>query len=316
MAKTAVSDWTQHSPITEFIEPFKRKSRVHYGFHGYFTSQPFNVVSQYIGHYSREGELVADPFCGSGVTAVESLRLKRRAFALDLNSFAVLLTQAKCSYVDLEKFKSLYERILSEVTEECEEIESIPEAKSEDLKIPYWYPQKVKLPRDSDVDFLDEIFSKKQLYQLALIKSHIDKIRPCPEKDLLLIQFCGTMRRANKAYSLPDDGRPATAGDFTIFQTGRYRIPKRVVTLPVLPSFINKFNSLVQAKRETNPFFKDFVNEKTLDCEIGSATDLRPYLKSKSVDYIYTDPPYGAHIRYLDLSTVYNAWLKYEISEI
>jgi len=98
------SQWSPQSPITEFIEPFKRRSRVHYGFHGYFTSQPYNVVASYIKHYSLEGELVADPFVGSGVTAVESLRSRRRAFALDLNPFAVLLTRAKCSYVDIEKY--------------------------------------------------------------------------------------------------------------------------------------------------------------------------------------------------------------------
>lgn len=35
----------------------------------------------------------------------------------------------------------------------------------------------------------------------------------------------------------------------------------------------------------------------------------------ESVDYIYTDPPYGAHIAYLDLSTMWNAWLGFEVSE-
>jgi len=32
-------------------------------------------------------------------------------------------------------------------------------------------------------------------------------------------------------------------------------------------------------------------------------------IKDESVDYIYTDPPYGAKIPYLDLSIMWNAWL-------
>src|SRR5205807_7885405 len=33
-----------------------------------------------------------------------------------------------------------------------------------------------------------------------------------------------------------------------------------------------------------------------------------------SIDYVYTDPPYGAHIAYLDLSTMWAAWLELGIS--
>jgi hypothetical protein len=33
------------------------------------------------------------------------------------------------------------------------------------------------------------------------------------------------------------------------------------------------------------------------------------------VDYIFTDPPYGAHIAYLDLSILWNHWLGFSVSE-
>lgn len=42
----------------------------------------------------------------------------------------------------------------------------------------------------------------------------------------------------------------------------------------------------------------------------ASATEMLKYIEPNSVDYIYTDPPYGAKISYLDLSTIWNAWLK------
>ena len=46
----------------------------------------------------------------------------------------------------------------------------------------------------------------------------------------------------------------------------------------------------------------------------GSATDLF-FIPNESIDYIYTDPPYGAKIPYLDLSAMWNAWLDLEVTE-
>lgn len=314
MAKTSQVEFII-KPIENYIEPFKRQSAVHYGFHSYFTTQPYNVVQKYIDNYSQPGELIADPFVGSGVTAVESLRLKRRCFALDLNPFAVFLTKNKCSYANIDKLSKMFHSVLDAVETKCEKIEKIPLNKSEKIKIPFWYPDKVKLPSDSDVPYLDEIFTRKQLYQLSFIKNQIDKFPESNEKDLLLIVFCGTLSRANVAYSLPDDGRSIYSGDFTIFHTGRYRIPSKRAEIPVLPVFKRRFEDIIKAKKETNLRFIRYVNQHTLQLFVGSATNLKPYLADNSVDYIYTDPPYGGHIRYLDLSTVYNAWLKFDVSE-
>ena len=43
------------------------------------------------------------------------------------------------------------------------------------------------------------------------------------------------------------------------------------------------------------------------------AAALAKHLKPESVDYIFTDPPYGAFIAYLDLSTLWNHWLGFHV---
>ena len=141
------NDYSKIKPIEDFIEPFKRRSPVHYGFHSYFTTQPFNVVQEYIRHFSKKNELVADPFVGSGVTAVESLRLGRKTFALDLNPFAVFITKTKCSYVDLDSLYRMYEKILKTIEKDCERIENLSQKESIKLEIPFWYPKDILLPR-------------------------------------------------------------------------------------------------------------------------------------------------------------------------
>jgi adenine-specific DNA methylase len=39
-----------------------------------------------------------------------------------------------------------------------------------------------------------------------------------------------------------------------------------------------------------------------------------PELSNRSVDFIFTDPPFGDMIPYLNLSTLWNAWLQFEVN--
>src|SRR2546422_11421246 len=75
-------------PILEAIPAARQDEARHYGVHPYFTRRPANVVRAYIARYSQEGDVVLDPFGGTGVTAIEAFLLGRRAIQNDLNPFA------------------------------------------------------------------------------------------------------------------------------------------------------------------------------------------------------------------------------------
>jgi len=45
------------------------------------------------------------------------------------------------------------------------------------------------------------------------------------------------------------------------------------------------------------------------------AATLDKVIKPNSVDYIFTDPPYGAFISYLDLSILWNHWLGFPVTD-
>jgi DNA modification methylase len=55
-----------------------------YLMHKFWARKPHNVVGEYIEHYSKKGDIVLDPFVGSGVTAIEALKRGRKAIAIDL----------------------------------------------------------------------------------------------------------------------------------------------------------------------------------------------------------------------------------------
>jgi len=79
--------------------------------HKFWARKPHNVVEEYIKHYSKKGEIVLDPFVGSGITAVEALVLERKAIAIDLNPIAAFITEMVAKPADIEGIKEAYEKI-------------------------------------------------------------------------------------------------------------------------------------------------------------------------------------------------------------
>src|SRR5437667_9487403 len=55
------------------------------------------IVRSLISHFSSRREWICDPFCGSGVVALQALIMGRRAMANDLSRYAVCLTKGKLS---------------------------------------------------------------------------------------------------------------------------------------------------------------------------------------------------------------------------
>jgi hypothetical protein len=91
-----------------------------YTMHKYFARRPWNVFSELVSHYSLPYEIVLDPFCGGGVTVVESLKMKRKAIGVDLNPLATYVTLMEAKPIDLDifkrEFRELSKRAKSRIT--------------------------------------------------------------------------------------------------------------------------------------------------------------------------------------------------------
>jgi len=107
------SDNSRRAP---FAEPVKAgKNTAIYNVHSYHTKVPPQGIVPYIEHYTEPGDLVLDPFCGSGMTGVAALLCGRNAVLNDLSPAAVHIARNYTTPVDVVALKREFERIKAAV---------------------------------------------------------------------------------------------------------------------------------------------------------------------------------------------------------
>ena len=299
-------------PIRQAYTALKTKAW-HFRIHPYFTKQPSNVVGEYIKHFCPKGGLVLDPFCGSGVTAIEALTNNRKTACLDIDPLATFITRQSCiSPVNLDAFSENVERISNSIKSVVEFVRSANEKELDDFEIDAWYPRNIRLPSNADRIYVEDLFYRDNLIILSYILKEIEKTEAEDIKNLLLFAFSGILHRASLTY-IEWEG---SGGHSTIFQQYRYYVPKKPGKLDVWNLFKRKCNSLKKIKKTCNELLGDkFKEGDSFIIHCDSADNLSKYLDNNSIDYIFTDPPYGDNISYIDLSTMYHAWLGFEINE-
>ena len=152
-----------------------------YSTHGimrYFGKFPPPIARYLIKTYSEEGDLVIDPTCGSGTTALESLLLGRNSICMDINPLSILVSKVKVTRIPEADFNKWLDKLLAFLRS--------GRSKSQ---------QELVGLRNSDHWFLRET-----LHSLGRIKHAIYSIKaPKHVEDALLVTLLGIVRRVSRA---------------------------------------------------------------------------------------------------------------------
>ena len=167
-----------------FLNP-KAKERV-----GYPTQKPIILLEQIIKLVTDEGDLVVDPFVGSGTTAVASKILNRKYIGIDKSKEAVDLTNDRLgslikteSYL-LKKGKAAYRNLSEKQLNILQCLNATPVQRNSGIdgflkEYIYDRPVSVKIQRENET--LDEAVGKlsksskiKQCSFMILVRTHID----------------------------------------------------------------------------------------------------------------------------------------------
>ena len=118
---------TPYDPATDKYnkKPFDKpitttKATAIYNMHTYWSKKPHDAIRQYIHHYTQPGDIVLDPFCGSGGTALAALMEGRTAIAIDLSPAATFITKNYCTPVDAAELQSAFEDLQRKVKSEMD----------------------------------------------------------------------------------------------------------------------------------------------------------------------------------------------------
>jgi len=75
-----------------------------YNAHSYHTKVPLQGIEPFILHYTEPGDLVLDPFCGSGMMGIAALKHGRRPILIEISPAAAFITKGYCAPIDLDEF--------------------------------------------------------------------------------------------------------------------------------------------------------------------------------------------------------------------
>src|SRR5436309_4453296 len=237
-------------PILEAIPAARQEEARHYGVHPYFTRRPANVVRAYIQRYSQEGDVVLDPFGGTGVTAIEAFLLGRKAIQNDLNPFANFIARniADTTLSSPVPLRQAFERVHLECEKGLAEIETNEVAAKNWLKrLPL--PKNIRLPRNSDAEWYYDMFSSRQFAGLAILKQAIEHKGEGIVRDLLLLAWSASVAKLNRTF-LSAKGRAESRGGSSIFSIYRYKLASSCVELPIWETFRGRYQNVLAAKEE------------------------------------------------------------------
>lgn len=112
---------TDDYDVPAFDQPIATtKATAIYNMHTYWSKKPHDAIRQYIAHYTEPGDLVLDPFCGSGGTALAALIEGRKAIAIDRSPAATFITRSYCTAVDVTGLRSAFEDLKASVQHEMD----------------------------------------------------------------------------------------------------------------------------------------------------------------------------------------------------
>ncbi|MBD3187414.1 hypothetical protein GF325_11335, partial [Candidatus Bathyarchaeota archaeon] len=79
--------------------------------HKYWSRKPVNVFREHIAAMTEPGDILLDPFCGSGVSVSQSLILGRKVIGTDINPIAIHITRNTIQRGDIDLICGVYERL-------------------------------------------------------------------------------------------------------------------------------------------------------------------------------------------------------------
>jgi len=235
----------------------------------------------FISLLSSRGELVFDPFGGSGTTALEAIRLGRRAASVDANPVAALIGRVKTARVSPESVAELH--LLHGALRAL--LESLPTDAAELVAA---YGSHAPTIANREKWFADSAFG-----ELAYIRYRITHLESEAARDISLLALSRTVLSAS----------------FQDSETRYKSVPREVAIGETTKRYVKEFEAVMKSVARNAAATRYGISQfLTGDVRHLTSKDI----PDGSVDLVMTSPPYGNATDYHLYHRFRLLWLGYD----
>ena len=257
-----------------------------HSFHRYYGKLIPAIPRTFIKEFTKENDLVFDPFSGSGTTAVEAVALGRNFCGLEINPLSQKIAEIKTKKLDSERLKNYNKNLLNFI-------------KNFDYE-----------PTENDLPFLinrNHWFKNFVQKDLLIIQKSIEKFflnLKEKDKDDYKLFYQMTLSAILKNVSNADTRH--------VFPGISKRMRKLEAEGKIHIDVLASFERAIKKRAEYYNDYKYDVNAEIILAD-SSNTNVN-FLKNK-VDLIVTNPPYISSVRYIETLKLEMYWLEFITSQ-
>ncbi len=215
-----------------------------HGIHPYHAKFIPEIPREFIIDYSKEGNIVLDPFCGSGTTLLESMMLKRKSYGVDLSVLASMISKAKVFTPNLMVLDEIFNQLIGKL-------------------------DKIELTKPIEFENKDSWFSSKTSYILDRLMLQINSIYDENHKNIFKVLVSSIIKTVSNKRKVWNNGYIADnvlpnmeyKGDVIKVLKSRYKLMKE--------SYIELVSAL-----PTNYFIPSVHNCNILDFRLDEKVDI------------------------------------------
>jgi DNA modification methylase len=253
--------------------------------HGYYT-YPAKFIPQLAARlicgHSDDGDIVIDPFMGSGTTIVEAMVNGRIGIGCDINEIACLVSEVKSTHIEYQRLLEEYQRIETDLKTRAngdfeqyarQAIAAIPQHE----RINYW-------------------FMPQQKEKLAIVLARITEIKNENILKFFLVAFAQILKSCS--IWMQKSIKPTRDMGKTIYDP--------------ISLFLNQARKMIRHHYDFSKILPPHVkenNDKYRTIKYGDSRCLP--CKNDHAALIVTSPPYVTSYEYADLHQLPLLWLGY-----
>ena len=272
----------KNSEFKHELDLVKQENRLGiHSFHRYYGKLIPAIPRTAIREYTNPGDLIFDPFVGSGTTAVESIYANRNFVGVEINPLSILISTIKTSNYDLDFLNELEKRIVLLI--ENDDLPVDDNEKPFCVNRDHWFKEfvqndliRIKRNIHVAIEFIpDEEKDKYENFLLGVLSAIVKQVS---NADTMHV-FPGISKRMRK---LESEGKI----HIDVRETFKRGLKKRI-------NYIKEFG--VHTAKAV------FLNGDS------SNIDLSDY--KESVDLVITNPPYISSVRYAETLKLELYWM-------